>query len=531
MRGADSLVQTLAAVGVERIFSLSGNQIMPVYDACIDLGVEIVHVRHEAAAVFMAEAWAQLTGQVGVALTTAAPGFGNSLGPLYSATKSETPLLLLTGDSPVSQDGRGAFQELDQLAITRPLVKAGFRPTTAAALAEDVAAALECAASGRPGPCHIALAFDVLQAECPAAPAPFRAVEPKAPGADDVAAALARLAAAERPLIVTGPALNWTRAGALLAALEAHTGAAVLCLESPRGLKDPSLGDLAGVFKQADLALALGKSIDFTLGFGAAEAFAPGCPWIVVDGDTAAQAQAARNLGDRLALAVVADPRPTAEALIAGAPAPTPSAQAWRDEVAALTAKRAPCPRTKGISPLDLTTAIQRQIDRAGETVLVLDGGEIGQWAQAGLKGDARLINGPGGAIGGGLCYAVAAALARPHAQVIAVMGDGTVGFHLAEFETAARSGAAFVAVIGNDRRWNAEYQIQVRDYGAQRTMGCELSGARYDLAAAGLGCHGEYVTDPADLDAALARASASGKPACVNVEIDGLAAPSGAGH
>lgn len=110
------------------------------------------------------------------------------------------------------------------------------------------------------------------------------------------------------------------------------------------------------------------------------------------------------------------------------------------------------------------------------------------------------------------------------------MMGDGTVGFHFSEFETAAREGAPFVAVIGNDECWNAEHQIQMRKYGPERLIGCMLSGARYDQAVAGLGGHGEYVTDLADLDGAMARAIASGKPACVNVAMEGLPAPSAPG-
>ena len=110
-------------------------------------------------------------------------------------------------------------------------------------------------------------------------------------------------------------------------------------------------------------------------------------------------------------------------------------------------------------------------------------------------------------------------------------MGDGTAGFHFAEFETAVREGAAFVAVIANDGRWNAEHEIQLRDYGPNRLIGCELSDARYDEAVAGLGGHGEYVTDKADLDTAIARALASGKVACVNVQIEGQPAPNTVSH
>ncbi len=110
-------------------------------------------------------------------------------------------------------------------------------------------------------------------------------------------------------------------------------------------------------------------------------------------------------------------------------------------------------------------------------------------------------------------------------------MGDGTVGFHLAEFETAVRENIPFVVVIGNDGRWNAEHLIQMRDYGPDRLIGCTLSGARYDEAVRALGGHGEFVTDPADLDDALVRAVNSGKVACVNVVIEGIPAPAGSAH
>ena len=104
MRGADLIVKTLVEVGVSKIFSLSGNQIMPIYDACINANIEIIHTRHEASAVFMADAYAQLTGKIGVCLVTAGPGMSNALGPLYTARQSESPVLLLTGDSPTNLD-------------------------------------------------------------------------------------------------------------------------------------------------------------------------------------------------------------------------------------------------------------------------------------------------------------------------------------------------------------------------------------------------------------------------------------------
>jgi len=109
---------------------------------------------------------------------------------------------------------------------------------------------------------------------------------------------------------------------------------------------------------------------------------------------------------------------------------------------------------------------------------------------------------------------------------VIAMMGDGSCGFHLMEFDTAVRAGLPLVVVVGNDACWNAEHQIQLRTYGKDRAHSCELLGTRYDLAVAALGGHGELVTRVSELRPALQRALASGKPALINVMIQRLAAP-----
>ena len=538
MRGADLVTKALSEAGVTTIFSLSGNQIMPIYDASIDVGIRLVHVRHEAAALFMADAWAQLTGDVGIALIAAAPGFANGLGPLYTARASESPVVFLSGDAPIGQDGQGAFQELTQTAITEPLTKASFRATSADSLGYDVAKAIRIARSGRPGPVHLALPFDVLEARTTnsAVPAPgCFAPEILMPVEADIEAVADALKDAERPLIVLGPASNASRAGDLLGRLADATDAPVIPMESPRGLNDPSLGQISKSFAQADLILSLGKSIDFTLNFGKPPAVDPACRWIVIDPESDQLERARRNLGSRLAAAHRADVRAAVNRLVDLAQRPAAGRESWRAEVTSAIAFRGfeakDDPAAKRMSPAVLCQAVQRQIDAAEESVLIADGGEFGQWAQACLSAPARVINGPAGAIGGGLCYGVAAKLARPDATVFALMGDGTSGFHFGEFETAVRCKAPFIAVIGHDARWNAEHQIQLRKYGPDRLIGCQLDATRYDLAAQGLGCHGEYVTDPGDLDAALDRAVKSGFPACVNVEIEGRPAPSGSSH
>lgn len=536
MRGADLLVKTLANAGVDVIFSLSGNQIMPVYDACIDAGIKIIHTRHEGAAVYMAEAHAQLTGGIGVALITAAPGFASGLGPLFMAREAENPILLLSGDSPVGQDGMGAFQEFDQVAVSSPMTKFSKRPMRADDLGADTAEAIRIAKSGRPGPTHLALAFDVLNAETSSATIPDSdqmAVEPMAPENGDIEKVIAAVQAAARPVILTGPLQNRTRSGGRLEKLADALDAPVIPMESPRGLNDPLLGDMASKLANADVVVSIGKDINFTTGFGKAPKMSADCSFYMFDPETAFLDRAERAMGARMQGRYQADAIAASDALIAAGKGGDAHAD-WRAEMAEACAKRVTVSASTDASPMHpavMGGVIQEFLDTAEEPILIVDGGEVGQWAQAFINSPVRMINGPSGAIGGCLCYALAAKIARPNATVVIVMGDGTAGFHFSELETAHRYGADFIAVIGHDKRWNAEYQIQTRDFGPDRIYETELDETRYDLAAAGFGCHGGHATSAAELAAALDAAKQSGNTSCIVARIEGLPAPSGSGH
>ncbi|MNT34016.1 Acetolactate synthase large subunit IlvG [compost metagenome] len=179
------------------------------------------------------------------------------------------------------------------------------------------------------------------------------------------------------------------------------------------------------------------------------------------------------------------------------------------------------------MGPRALCETVQAFLASAPDPILICDGGEFGQWAQAFCQAPVRIINGMSGAIGAGVCYAIAAKIARPGATVVVMMGDGTAGFHMMELDTAVREGAAVTAVIGNDLRWNAEHLIQMRTYGPQRLIGCELAPtARYHDVASALGGAGFAAHDAAGLTAALRQAADSGLPACINVSLAGEAAP-----
>jgi acetolactate synthase-1/2/3 large subunit len=533
-RGADVLVQGLRAAGVTRIFTLSGNHIMEVFDALVGSGIELVHTRHEAAAVHMADAWARLTGQVGIAMVTGGQGHANATAALCSALAGEVPVLLLSGHAPLADIGNGAFQELPQAAMAAPVCKAAWAAQTPQGLAEDVARAFAIALGGRPGPVHLSLPTDVLEAEAEDAPAPEAdrfARRPMRLGAPSALLVAQEVAAAARPLLVAPPALCTPAGVVAMAALEAASGLPVVPMQSPRGLADPSLGAFPEVLAEADLIVLIGKPLDFTLKFGRAPAVSAGCRWIVLEPEGAVVARAQRLVGDRLVLAAMADATESVAAL-ANVMRPVAAQSGWADRVRQAVAWRpadwaalAGAPEGP-IRSATLGHAVNEAV-AARDATFVCDGGEIGQWGMAMVRAGTRIVNGVAGAIGVGIPFAIGARAARP-APTLALMGDGSFGFHMAELDTAARHGLPFVAVVGNDSRWNAEFQIQVRDYGANRAHGCELApGTRYDLVAAALGGHGENVTAARDLAPALQRAFDSGRPSVVNVVLDGQPAPS----
>tara|TARA_B100000674_G_scaffold499327_1_gene544060 strand:+ start:4082 stop:5668 length:1587 start_codon:yes stop_codon:yes gene_type:complete len=528
MRGAELVVNTLRKAKVKHIFALSGNQIMPIFDACIDAGIAIYHVRHEAAATYMADAYAQLTGEIGVALVTAGPGFANSLSPLYSARLAESPVLLLSGDSPRAADGKNAFQELDQVSASSAITKYSCRSKGVDTISTEIASCIQIAKSERPGPVHLALPFDNLTSLATNPnEASLEAFKPKLkkPSLEIINTIVHAIKKAVHPIILTGPMLNHSRTGNLHDMLSNALDAPTINMESPRGVKDPSLGRFASTLVKSDLVLLIGKRLDFTLGNGQPPIFSPGCKFIIADPDKKELEQAEKMLGNNINATFVANATTLANALCQTKA--LTNRNGWRKEVSTAIAYRSTSRKTtKGIHPAIVGEAIQTVINGANDPILIVDGGEFGQWAQATIHSPTRVINGLSGAIGGGLCYAFAAKIARPESTVIALMGDGTVGFHFAEFETASRYGADFIAVIGNDARWNAEYQIQLRDYGSQRAYGCELRPTAYDQAAIGLGCHGALIKNPTELQPALGNALTSGMPGCLNVMIEGLPAP-----
>jgi acetolactate synthase-1/2/3 large subunit len=535
LTGARLLVRSLRAAGAEIVFSLSGNQILPIYDACLDEGLRVVDTRHESAAAHMADAYARLTGRPGICLVTAGPGHTNVLTGLANARYAESPVLLLSGGSERARAGRGAFQELDQVGLAAPLSKLSALAETAEALPELVAQAYRVMLAGRPGPVHLTLPADVLTAEAAAGtalPAADR-FQPERPAAEAAAVeqAAAWLAAAERPVVLGGPSAGWGAVGLAFQRLLERTGLPGFVLESPRGLTDPALHGLGSQLRRADLALLLAPQ-DFVAGFAGPGALAESGRLIEVGAAAAALGQNRRPdlglVGDQVSVLgqlteALADGRGRA------------ARAAWAAELAGRRADQrarlgpAETSDQEPIHPLRLCAEVRARL-RPGD-IATEDGGEFGQWARWALGGGQQrvVLNGKLGMIGCGLPFALGARLAAPEARVVAFLGDGTFGFHGFEFDTAVRHDLPFVAIVGNDAGWAAERHRQVALYGPERVVAADLLPTRYDQVAQALGAEGALVERLADLGPALDLAFASGRPTCLNVRIASLPSPAAA--
>ena len=531
--GAELLIESLIDAGIQHLFTLSGNQILSLYDASIGRGIELVHTRHEAAAVHMADGWGRLTEQPGVALLTAGPGHCNAISALYGALMAESPVVLLSGHAPHAQIDSGAFQEIDQVATAKPVTKAAWLVDNTDHLGDAIADALSLAGEGRPGPVHLSLPSDVLEATV-SSQSLHRTNRDDAstddPTTNDVADVLRQLTEAKQPLILAGPAmgrpLRWTE----VAQLSEATGIPALPMESPRGVNDPWLHQATNCLSKADLVLLVGKKLDFSLRFGQPPFFSGECRFIQIDPD-ASQLRTESPVVQTIHAEPTGMVRQltTATQALEGSPRERQH-DSWRAEVVAARRttpsewKQIRASMGQPIHPLRVCEALQPLLNDGA--IFVSDGGEFGQWVQAGLEAEHRLINGPAGSIGSSIPMGLAAKLAHPQQPVFVFLGDGTFGYHAMEFDTALRYGLPIIAVVGNDARWNAEHQLQIQNYGEGRTVGCELLLSRYDKVIEALGGYGEFVSHPDDLAPAVERALTSGLPACINIAIDSVSAP-----
>src|SRR5690606_23780989 len=260
------------------------------------------------------------------------------------------------------------------------------------------------ARSGRPGPVHLSLPTDILEAwaDGPTLPAPCEyEPEPLPLSADAAQKVVQALRNAQRPLILAGPQACRDGRHECLAALEAALRIPVIATESPRGINDPALGSFATVLAESDVILLMGKRLDFTLGFGQEPGFRPECRFLQIDPDAAELERSQRAVGHQLMLGAIADLDHSLRTLQQqaghaadlrrdasnhdGSSAPESWLGRVRDAVRYRPAewKTVPGDTSEGLHPAALCSAVQSLLDAHPDSVLVMDGGEFGQWAQA----------------------------------------------------------------------------------------------------------------------------------------------------
>ncbi len=518
------IAKFLKARGVDRVFGLQGGHIQPIWDFCSREGIRIVDVRDEGAAVHMAHAHAELTGQLGVAMVTAGPGVTNCVTAMANASLARAPVLLIGGCTSRPQANMGPLQDIPHVDILKPVC----RQSRTLRVADQVIREFDEAVSrafgdmGEPGPVYLEIPTDVLRTtvlpnlvlEDWLRPKAKRAIRPD-PGA--VAAAAEAIRAAKRPLVVTGRGAMG--AGEALRRFLDASGAAYLDTQESRGLVPADHPSVVGAVRanamgEADCVIVVGRKLDYQLGYGSPAVF--GEARFIRIADNAGELIDNRR-GDPELLATPA----LALDAIAGALRGHGGAMdrtwtsALRQKHAARLKPPAPKPTADGkIHPALIFEALKKVA--AEDYIAVADGGDLLSFARVGLEAGTYMDAGAFGCLGVGVPFAIAAALAFPDRQVISVNGDGAYGINAMEVDTAVRHGAKAVFIVSNNAAWNIERFDQATNYGG-RVVGTTLRHSDYAAMARALGAHGERVEKAEDLEAAIRHAIASA-PAVVDV-------------
>lgn len=529
--GGRMVAKALHEEGVRAVFTLCGGHIMPIYEGCLDHGIRVIDVRHEQAATMAADGWARATQGPGVALVTAGPGVMNGITGVANAQRADSPVVTIGGGADVEHYGQGALQEGPQVPVMAPLTKWAGTVFETRKLAPYVHTAVRHAMAPRTGPTFLEIPWDLLFREADEAPEE-RGLKRVAgrQRADAVAleAAADVLAASERPVVLAGGSLHWSRAAQGLRALADAFEAPVFSNGLARGMMPPRHPQFyqltrSKALADADAVLNLGTPFDFRTNFG--EGLNGDAR--IVHADVDAQALGAVRAVDVGLVGNLATVCEDLAALLKKRE--QPARKAWlaalREEEDAKRAKqqRDMASAQSPIHAMRLVKAVNDAV--TDDTVFIGDGGNVvalaGKVVEVAEPGN-WMDPGPYGTLGVGLPFAMAAKLARPEKRVLLLSGDGSFGLNGFEFDSLVRHDLPVVVVVGNDGAWTQIRGPQVAFYGEERAVATKLGErTRYDLVAQALGGHGELVTDAGEIDAAIQRAFASGKPACVNVIID----------
>lgn len=561
MHGGDRIAAVLEAHGVQFLFTLCGGHISPILAGAKQRGIRVVDVRHEATAVFAADAVARLSGVPGVAAVTAGPGLTNTITAVKNAQLAQSPVVILGGATATALKNRGSLQDIDQMALMRPHVKYARAVKRLRDLVPVIGEAFDAAQDGVPGPVFVECPVDLLYAEPTIrqwygdstprgnsiaerairlylqnhvrrlfagadearVPAGTGMTAP-VPDAARVRKAADLLATAERPLLVIGSQAlsdvaqvrDLARAVEKLNVPVYLSGMARGLLGSAHPLQRRHKRRLA--LKQADVVILAGVPCDFRLDYG--RHIRRSATLI-----SANRSNRDMRLNRRPNLAVPGDAGHFLTMLAACEGIGDAQRGDWhtelrgRDEEREVEIDQQAETAGDGLNPLRLCRDIDSAADR--HSVLVADGGDFVATASYIVKPRAPLSwldPGVFGTLGVGAGFALGAKLVRPDDEVWVIFGDGAFGYSAIELDTFVRHKIPVIAVIGNDACWTQIVREQVKMLGDD--VGCRLAANDYDRMAQALGCTGLRLDDAANTAGVLEAAktaAAAGQPTLVN--------------
>ncbi|MBI3245247.1 MAG: thiamine pyrophosphate-binding protein [Deltaproteobacteria bacterium] len=535
IRGDQVIAQCFKNEGVDTFFFMMGGPTSGTAGACLDLGMQGIYVRHEQAAAMMAHAYARVTGKPGICITPSGPGTANAVTGLANAWADASPIIAIGGSAPMRATTLDSFQEMDQVAMMKPVVKAAYRVDIASRIPEFVSLAFREAMDGKKGPVYLDLPGDILATKLDDEklywPTQYRVDARPAGDPVLVRRAVELLAQAKHPLLVTGSGVLWSGASAELQQFVDATGIPFFTTPQGRGVipEDhprafPAARSTA--FREADVVLVIGARANSMLSFLRAPRFSPDAKFINVNLDGK---EIGHNRG--VEVGIVGDAKLVLQQMIAEAAGKIDGRQetAW---VAQLAAKQRSNEERSAevlhsskvpIHPLRLCREVREIVSR--DTILVVDGHEILNFARQSIpvyEAGTSLNAGPHGCMGIGVPFGIGAKAARPDKPVLVLSGDGAFGWNGMEMDTAIRHHLAIVVVVSNNGGFTSRQtgRMSAGNIGPAN-IGRDLGYQRYDKMVEALGGYGEFVENPNDIRAAIERAFASGKPALVNVCTD----------
>jgi len=564
MNGGEIIARVLQKQGVKFLFTLCGGHISPIFVAAQNLGLRVIDTRHEATAVFAADAVSRLAGIPGVATVTAGPGLTNTITAVRNARLAQSPLVLLGGAAATLLKGRGSLQDIDQMSLMTPNVKWAAAIRKIKEMVPTLEKAFAIAQEGVPGPVFVECPIDTLYDEelvrswyggktHDNPPKNFRErivqwhvnrhaknlfagkdsvrFDHPLPGisypthsAAQVARTISKLKAASRPVLLVGSGalMNPQKANELAGAV-ASLGIPVYLSGMGRGLlgKESNLQmrhHRKEAIQESDLIVLAGVPNDFRLDYGR---HIGGRPFISIN---RCQEDLTRN--KQPTVSIHADPQ---EFLIGLSRQFQGDYRSWIETLRARDAKReaniaaqANTPTDRGINPIKLF----RELDPALEdnTILVADGGDFVATSAYTLHPRQPLSwldPGAFGTLGVGGGFALGAKLVFPDHDVWIIYGDGSAAYSLMEYDTFVRHKLPVISVIGNDACWSQIARDQVEVLKSDCAMNLALSD--YQNVGKAFGAEGVRVENLEAFKAAVVeakQASRNGKPYIINAII-----------